>query len=269
MTRFEHRVFAPVFLLAAAALLALGAWLATRATEPIVAFSLDASATAVFFALLTFSVAALSSVPFPKRLGLGRGRLRGGATAILAFGLLCTSQALDTLIRHAQLAPDGVLAHIETTLGGARGWHLALAILAVGIAPAVGEELFFRGFLQRGLTNHVRAAGAIAISAVAFGIAHLDPVQGAAAAVLGFYLGTVAHLAGGIRPAIACHAVNNLVAVLATALAHNAPGLPLALVPVELLLGAGAIGLTLSSPRFRVPARTQPTPERTEPPAGR
>ena len=262
-------MLAPIFLLAAAALLPLGARLEAGATEPIVAFSLDASTTAVFFTLLTFSAAALSSVSFTKRLGLGRGRLRGSATAILAFGLLCTSQALDTLIRHADLAPDGALAQFEATLVGTRGWTLAFATLAVGIAPAVGEELFFRGFLQRGLTNRIGAAGAILISAFAFGIAHLDPVQGAAAAVLGLYLGAVAQLGGGVRPAIACHAANNLVAVLATALAPDASELPLALVPVELLLGAGAIGLTLTNPRFRAPARAQRTPQGAELPAGR
>ncbi len=54
-------------------------------------------------------------------------------------------------------------------------------------------------------------------AACLFGAAHGDPVHAAAAAVLGLYLGTVALLAASTRAAVACHVVNNTVAVLASA----------------------------------------------------
>ncbi|UCE86069.1 MAG: CPBP family intramembrane metalloprotease [Deltaproteobacteria bacterium] len=262
MPRIERGIRATLGLLAATALLAVVPARIAALPEPLVALSLNALTTAAFFSLLAFAGATLSRTPSSARLGIGRGRLPGPAVALLALGLLSTSQALDTLIAHLGGASDGVLAHVEAALAGARGWRLGLALLAVGIAPAVGEELFFRGLLQRGLTRRVGVGGAIALSALAFGIAHLDRVQGAAALVLGLYLGAVAQLCGGVRAAIACHAVNNLAAVLSAALATGAPHLPLALVPLELLLGAGA--LALADTRSRLWAPGAPRPDRPD-----
>jgi membrane protease YdiL (CAAX protease family) len=88
-----------------------------------------------------------------------------------------------------------------------------LVWLAVGLAPALGEELLFRGFLLRLLTRRWPGAGAVLGSAAVFGAAHLDPVQGVAAFLLGGYLAALTQRAGSLRPALLLHAVNNSLAV--------------------------------------------------------
>ena len=50
-------------------------------------------------------------------------------------------------------------------------------MLAVVAAPIV-EELLFRGVVLRGLRSVLAIAPAIALQAVLFGIAHVDPVRG-------------------------------------------------------------------------------------------
>lgn len=54
---------------------------------------------------------------------------------------------------------------------------IAFAVLAILGAPLV-EELFFRGLLQGSMVRSVGTAGAIAIQAVLFGLAHFDPTLG-------------------------------------------------------------------------------------------
>ena len=234
----------------------LGVHLAARAGEPALALSVDAAVTATFFALLTFGLASRSRTPLAARLGLGPGRLPSAAIALLAVGLLATSQALDALIQLAGgVTDDGTLAQIEAALAGARGGALLAALAALGIAAAVGEELFFRGLLQRGLTRRIGAVAAIAISATAFGLAHLDLVQGSAALVLGVYLGAVAHLSGGVRAPIACHALNNGIAVLSSAVWPELVTPAPLFAPLGLLVGLGALAVV-----HRRSARGGPAP---------
>ncbi|MEZ6062147.1 MAG: ABC transporter permease subunit/CPBP intramembrane protease [Planctomycetaceae bacterium] len=50
---------------------------------------------------------------------------------------------------------------------------LAVKLLGLAIAPALCEEFFFRGFLQNSLRTRLSAAGAIAGSAILFGLFHV------------------------------------------------------------------------------------------------
>jgi len=213
-----------LLVLGTAGLLSLGG-VAAGLEPPLLAYSASAAVTAGLLAMLAFGLASLprsSAGPEPagpaRRLGLGPGRLSPGALLLLAAGTLALSQALDAAIELGGLAERGALADFERAVAGARGLPLAAALAGLGLAPPVGEELFFRGLLQRGLERRLAGsrrgpAAAIALPAALFGLAHIDPIHGGAAFVLGLYLGSVAWLAGGVRAPIACHAVNNVVAV--------------------------------------------------------
>jgi membrane protease YdiL (CAAX protease family) len=73
----------------------------------------------------------------------------------------------------------------------------------------------------------VGPVAAIAIAALFFGRLHGELVHGAIAALLGAYLGLAAYWSDSTRPAIAGHAVNNLVALLGSAgLAPAVPVVP-------------------------------------------
>jgi sodium transport system permease protein len=91
---------------------------------------------------------------------------------------------------------------------------LWLPLLAFAIAPAVCEELAFRGFILTGLQRSGRNWLAIVISALVFGLIHMIPQQQFNAALLGIVLGLLAVRSGSLLPPIIFHFVNNGVQVL-------------------------------------------------------
>jgi membrane protease YdiL (CAAX protease family) len=142
-----------------------------------------------------------------------RGRLSPREIALLVLGTLAASHALDGWLELTGRTRDTPLDELPRVLEGARGVRLAVALVALGIAPGVAEELLCRGLIQRAVARRLGAATGIAIAAGVFGVLHGDPLHATFAALLGIYLGATAHWAGSTRPAIACHTTNNLVAV--------------------------------------------------------
>lgn len=56
------------------------------------------------------------------------------------------------------------------------------------LLPAVNEEIFFRGFLGRGLVARYGAVPGVLCTSVLFGLVHIDPVQASNAMILGIVL---------------------------------------------------------------------------------
>lgn len=103
---------------------------------------------------------------------------------------------------------------------GDRAYVISFAILAVVCAPIV-EELVFRGLVLRGLMSRVPVWGAVALQAVLFGCAHIDPVRGLkniglvlVLACVGAVLGGAAYLLGRLAPTMIAHALVNTVALI-------------------------------------------------------
>ncbi|NQZ96030.1 MAG: CPBP family intramembrane metalloprotease [Myxococcales bacterium] len=198
--------------------LAIGLGIATcglvapRASDPLEALVVSAVGFEVLFAMLAFAGAAQHPSPV-RRLGLQPGRMSAGWVVAAAIGTIGLSQALDWTLEWLGVREQSVLADLDDMLRGANGRALWFSVVGLGLIPAFGEELLCRGLLQRGLAERYGALLAVVASAAFFGALHLEWIQGGSAFVLGLYIGTVAHLAGSIRPAIACHAANNLVAV--------------------------------------------------------
>jgi membrane protease YdiL (CAAX protease family) len=207
------------------------------------ALALDAIVVAGTLSLLALAGASLVGERASAVLGLGPGRLRGRAVALGALGLVGLSHAFETALQLAGIDAGPTIARFERALSGLGPSALALPLVAFAGASALGEELFFRGLLQRGLARVVGAAPAVATAALAFGVAHVDPTHGSAALVLGLYLGTLAHFAGSIRISIAAHALNNATAVLEVAsgfeLPQSGPAAWIALAAGLSLAGAG------------------------------
>jgi membrane protease YdiL (CAAX protease family) len=151
------------------------------------------------------------------RLGLGPGRLGSGRIALVLVGFLALSHALHGLVVWLGLLEGTTLAEIDDAVREAGPGRPLLVWLAVGLAPALGEELLFRGFLLRLLARRWPGAIAVLGSAAVFGAAHLDPVHGVAAFLLGGYLAAIAERARSLRPTVLCHAANNSLAVAGSA----------------------------------------------------
>ncbi|MFO0551819.1 MAG: CPBP family intramembrane glutamic endopeptidase [Polyangiaceae bacterium] len=149
-----------------------------------------------------------------ERLRLGPGRRPAWHVAVGALGALALSGLCGAAASHVP-QKSFALDLFDSTLSKLGTPGLVLATAAIGLAAPVAEELFFRGFVQTRLAARWPRGLGVLISAVAFGVFHLDLVQGTVAAVLGIYLGWIVERTGSIRTSIAAHAVNNLFAVLA------------------------------------------------------
>lgn len=84
-----------------------------------------------------------------------------------------------------------------------------LPVLAFAVAPAVCEELAFRGFILSGLQRSGRPWLPIALSSVAFGVVHMIPQQVFNATMLGLVLGLLAVRSGSLIPGLAFHFLFN------------------------------------------------------------
>jgi hypothetical protein len=91
---------------------------------------------------------------------------------------------------------------------------VVLTVLIVVGAPLV-EELFFRGLLLRSLAARVGPAAAIPVSALAFGLAHYQPLQFLGLAAFGVVLAVMAWRTGRLGPGLVTHAVFNLATMVA------------------------------------------------------
>jgi len=103
--------------------------------------------------------------------------------------------------------PPSVTEVVATMANDKSPWWLAF--LAFAVAPAVCEEVAFRGFLLSGFRHTGRARLAIVLSAVAFGAIHLIPQQVLNASLLGLVLGLIAVRSRSLLPAIAFHVLFN------------------------------------------------------------
>jgi membrane protease YdiL (CAAX protease family) len=181
------------------------------------AFAIRGLGFELFLGLLALAGATLSARRPSERLGLRAGRLPIRRLALLVLGTLAFSVGLDAVVHLFGLGERGTLAELAAALDGVHGRTLGLALLGIGLAPGISEELLCRGLVQRGLAPSLGAPVAVALAALFFGALHVDPVHAGFAALLGLYLGTLCHVAGSVRPAILCHTANNVCAVLLSA----------------------------------------------------
>ena len=186
---------------------------ATNGDESLHRICLNSLGLETFLGLVAVAGAMLSQRPVTERLGLEPARLRGGSIALLVLGTLALSFALDGVLEVMGWSEGTPLAEFEAHLSQARGTDLMLALVAIGIAPGIAEELLCRGLVQRGLEPVIGRGGAVILGAALFGALHIDPVHAVLAGLLGLYLGAAALIAGSVRTAILCHTANNLVAV--------------------------------------------------------
>ncbi len=186
------------------------------------------------------------------RLGVVRADLRLGPTSATwlgtgaaMVGMVGLSVACGSLADLAGVGHTGVMDIIARALAASSPARLVVALLAIGVAPGVAEECFFRGLVQTRIAARWGRWPAIVISAFAFGLFHVDPVQGSLAFVAGLFLGWVADRFGGIRPGIAAHAFNNAVFVLLASFSspdeHPTRGSTLAVATAGAVAFAGAV----------------------------
>lgn len=90
--------------------------------------------------------------------------------------------------------------------------HPLLALGLGCVAAPICEELFFRGVLLQGLLRNYRPAGAIAQSALLFGLLHFNPAQSVAVFFMGLLIGWVYYYTRSLLLCVYLHALNNMLA---------------------------------------------------------
>jgi uncharacterized protein len=169
---------------------------------------------AAVFALVALSGALLAKEPLGARLRLARPGVPLWGVLLFALGATAIGWLFLFFMLLSGVEQGGSLEQIKNALAQARGLSLALAIAQTGVLTGLGEELFFRGFLQTGLRRRLGAWPAIVLSAGIFGFFHYDWWQSPMAFLMGLYLGYGLELTGSIWVPVAAHAFNNSLAAL-------------------------------------------------------
>lgn len=101
-------------------------------------------------------------------------------------------------------------------------WEMLLTVLCVGILTGIGEEVFFRGALQRICFEGThRRHLAIWITAFVFSALHFQFFGFVPRMVLGLLFGYLYFWSGSLWVPIVCHAVNNSLVVVFSWLTKN------------------------------------------------
>lgn len=103
----------------------------------------------------------------------------------------------------------------DVILTGNTGLVVVLNLFLIGLIPAMGEELFFRGIMMRifkSLTGNIHLG--IWLSALLFATLHFQVLKIVPMILLGAMFGYIYYLSGSLWITIILHFVNNSIAVL-------------------------------------------------------
>jgi membrane protease YdiL (CAAX protease family) len=217
------------------------------------------------------ALAALAAlrVPVPGSLALRRLDARTtGLSLLTGAAFWAVSLGLMELQYTLWRPPDAFLENFRRLHDALRPSGPADALVslaAIALAPALFEEILFRGIVLPSLLRSLGTGGAIAVSALLFGFIHLDFVTPGAtfyrvpfAFVVGLGLGLLRVRSGSLLPPVLAHALLNTITFLVAPLTEEpAGGLPEA----EPLLGTALLvaGLAASAwmmRRIDSPARS-------------
>jgi uncharacterized protein len=190
-------------------------------------------------ALVTWIMTA-SSPP-----GRVRARLRWQPTwpsmfGWVVLGTLAISVALEQIITLTGIRSEQ-LEELTHLFAGMSIEQRLLMVPVVAVVAGTAEEVFFRGYA---LTKLELAGGetfGIIISALLFGMAHIDPIHVLAAMSLGIFLGFAVVRLGSIWPPICAHVFNNAVEVVSPDWGLESPSMQAGLLLLALMVLAAAV----------------------------
>lgn len=150
--------------------------------------------------------------------------------------------------------------NVTTTFSSLMSGNVWSILLVIAIAPAVCEEMLFRGVIFHSMKAKYRISTAILAVAALFGLYHMSLVKFIPTGLLGFVLCCVVYKTGSIFPAMMIHFINNGISVLFSCYPEQMEKvLPvlmketLSVSDVLLVLGAGlvlfGIGLLIMKPK--------------------
>ena len=140
------------------------------------------------------------------------------ATVFISIGAMILSDEINILVGMVIPIPDSFL-QIEALLKPENPFSFALLIITIVIIAPIGEELLFRGFLQKSLEkawNDVTRA--ILFSSLFFAVIHFNPFWIIQIYFLGVLLGFLAWKTNSIIPCIIFHVIINATSLFFTSI---------------------------------------------------
>lgn len=183
---------------------------------------------AAYLLLMVWPVLALARHQLPDRRRFFRMTPVSFELAFAAaIGTIALAQILQSylLFQELFLIPSDLSDTYRTWQRESEGFYtrllvwndaggLLLSLLAGALLPAAGEELLFRGLVQRNFERVLRPVPAIFLAAIFFAALHLRPVTLVPLVVLGAYLGYIVRKSGSIYPAVLGHFLFNALAII-------------------------------------------------------
>ncbi len=218
---------------------------------------------------VVFFAARRSKEPIKERLGLltptgprfSKLKLAMTASFTLSTALVAAILAVLTI------GPSKNTSPINAVINDGSWWAITALSIVLSVIPALVEETFFRGFLQRRFLQRWSPVVAISVSTLLFALMHMDSLQHIIAVIpLGLVNGLLAYRTNSVKPGMLVHAIHNTGVVafgaLATALTphmgEDALGIVLCgIIAVLGLIGLPAIVSLLRRPKPQVAAETQ------------
>jgi membrane protease YdiL (CAAX protease family) len=136
-------------------------------------------------------------------------------SVLIGLGLVISE--IENVVRLFMPVPES-FNRMFNNLVGKEGPLWPVLFYAAFIAPLT-EELLFRGIILYGLLQNYSVKKAVVVSALLFGVIHLNPWQFPAAFVLGIVFAWWVMQTGSLWPAILGHMFHNALSVLVSHLA--------------------------------------------------
>lgn len=203
--------------------------------------------------LLAFILPALVTAILITRLPADFLRLRRAPRLPMLLTAMATTIAIQPAIGQINDLckmlpwPDSIIqleASLEAATSAITGPHdaanLLVSFLIVALLTGLAEELFFRGALQRLFeTRPMSIHAAVWLTAFMFALMHFQPVGALPRMLLGALFGYAAVWSGSLWTAVACHALNNAMAVYTLWAGVNIESTPAPALASALLASAG------------------------------
>ena len=153
---------------------------------------------------------------FSDAFGIRKIKLKLIPACMLLTALLTPVVALVNL--STLVFTENEAGQIFQTLSDLPFWVIAL--FSAVVAPMV-EEFTFRGLLFGGIRKSGSALQAIIVSALAFGLFHMNLNQASYAFLLGVFFGVLREISGSVWPSVICHMCVNGSSTIMMGLAGN------------------------------------------------
>ena len=165
--------------------------------------------------------------------------------AIVEWNLsLSLPESMSSIEEWMRVSEERSAKMVETMLSGTSAKALIVSILIVGVLTGLSEELFFRGMLQRILSDRMNVHAAIWVTAIIFSAAHFQFYGFVPRMLLGGFFGYLALWGRSLWLPVIAHAFNNSLVVTAQwSIARGNTGFD----PNKIGVGEGETGILLAS----------------------